>query len=66
MVEVHSIDNLLLSVFDYLPDGATDHVSSWKGSDGQAVPFPCRGKGKVFSTINSRYIMRVCGVIKRV
>jgi len=41
VVEVHRIDNLLLSVLHDLPDGASDHVTGWQGSDGQAVSFPC-------------------------
>lgn len=41
VVEVHSIDNLLLSVLHDLPDGAADHVTGWKGSDGQTVSFAC-------------------------
>ena len=42
VVKVHSIYNFLLPILDNLPNGASNHVSSWKRSDGKTMPLSCR------------------------
>lgn len=49
MVEVNSINNLLLAILHNFPNGASNHVTGRKWSDGKAVPFPCRVKRKMRS-----------------
>lgn len=41
VVEIHSIDDLFLSVLHYFPYSATDHVTRRKWGDGQTVTFSC-------------------------
>jgi len=36
VVVVDGVDDVLLAVFDDLPDGATDHVTGWDRGDAQA------------------------------
>lgn len=48
VVKVHSVNNLLLSIFNNFPNGPSDHVTSWKGCDGEAVTFTCKIKGFFF------------------
>lgn len=42
VVEVHSINNLLLPILHNFPNSASNHVTSWKRSDGETMPFPCQ------------------------
>lgn len=51
MVEVHSINDLLLPVLHNFPNSASDHVTSGKRSDGKAVSFPCRVNRKIQNTL---------------
>lgn len=53
VVEVHSINNLLLSVLHNFPNRASDHVTSWKRSDGETVSFPCQVKTEILNTLVS-------------
>lgn len=44
VVEVHSINNFLLPILDNFPNGSSNHVSSWKRSDGKTVSLPCEAE----------------------
>lgn len=41
VVEVHSVNNLLLSILHNFPNCSSDHVTSWERGDGKAVTFSC-------------------------